>query len=316
MRHLVVPAVVLAAMAQRAYAGHRVPRPRSVEVIAMGIAARAAAPAPTVSLDPAASPDRGIRVHDLRRRWIEDQLEASYRADGVGPQSQTNDPLRDSGVSPVLGAGPTAIGRVSPVSAIVPPQWMASGAGFGMPPPFLSGCGGASYSPSGLLSLTGEERRRGYFAMMSSIACEFGVPVSLFDALIIRESQYQPEVYSPKLAYGLTQLMPDTARALGVNRYDPVENLRGGARYLRSQLDRFGQYHLALAAYNAGPGRVRGGQIPDIPETQAYVSNVIANWSRLNGWSAAPFGLNSAHAASVGADPDARRRRQVLLAIF
>jgi hypothetical protein len=68
-----------------------------------------------------------------------------------------------------------------------------------------------------------------------------------------------------------------------VNRYDVEQNLRGGARYLRQQLDRFGAYHLALAAYNAGPGRVRNGSVPRIVETQDYVSNVLLNWSRLTG---------------------------------
>src|SRR3546814_6079813 len=85
---------------------------------------------------------------------------------------------------------------------------------------------------------------------------------------------------SPKNAFGLTQLMPGTAASLGVNRYSVEDNLRGGARYLRQQLDRFGHYHLALAAYNAGPGRVRGGLVPRIAETQAYVDNVIMNWAR------------------------------------
>lgn len=58
---------------------------------------------------------------------------------------------------------------------------------------------------------------------------------------------------------------------------------RGGAKYLRQQLDRFGQVHLALAAYNAGPGRVRNGVLPRIAETQAYVDNVLLNWQRLAG---------------------------------
>ena len=65
--------------------------------------------------------------------------------------------------------------------------------------------------------------------------------------------------------------------------YSINENLRGGAKYLRQQLDRFGHYHLALAAYNAGPGRIRNGLVPQIPETQAYVDNVLLNWSRLSG---------------------------------
>jgi soluble lytic murein transglycosylase-like protein len=118
---------------------------------------------------------------------------------------------------------------------------------------------------------------------MANIACQYGIPVGLFDAMIIRESRYNAAIFSPKNAFGLTQLMPGTAAGLGVNRYDVEQNLRGGARYLREQLDRFGHYHLALAAYNAGPGRVRNGSVPRIAETQAYVSSILLNWSKLSG---------------------------------
>ena len=76
---------------------------------------------------------------------------------------------------------------------------------------------------------------------------------------------------------GLTQLMPGTARQLGVNQADPLANLVGGARYLRQLLDQFGgNVEKALAAYNAGPGRVRSaGGIPAIAETQNYVASIV-----------------------------------------
>jgi soluble lytic murein transglycosylase-like protein len=119
------------------------------------------------------------------------------------------------------------------------------------------------------------------YGMMSAVACEHGIPTGLFDAMIMRESGYNPVATSTANAYGLAQLMPGTAVGLGVDRYDPLQNMRGGARYLRQQLDRFGQVHLALAAYNAGPGRIRGGLVPRIIETQAYVTDIISNWSRL-----------------------------------
>ena len=81
-------------------------------------------------------------------------------------------------------------------------------------------------------------------------------------------------------AAGLGQLMPATARDLGVaNRFDPYANISGAARYLRQMLDRFGVVHLAVAAYNAGPGavsRVRG--IPLNGETPSYVRNVLTSW--------------------------------------
>ena len=146
---------------------------------------------------------------------------------------------------------------------------------------FVPGCGAAAYRPTGFLAGAAERRRAAYYGLMSSVACEQGIPVGLFDAMILRESGYDPAAVSPKQAFGFAQLMPGTAAALGVNRYDPLQNMRGGARYLRQQLDRFGRVELALAAYNAGPGRVRGGAIPGITETQAYVSSIIANWQRL-----------------------------------
>jgi len=125
-----------------------------------------------------------------------------------------------------------------------------------------------------------------YYAMMSNIACTYGIPTDLFDALIMQESRYRPDALSPKNAFGLTQLMPGTALQLGVDRYSIDGNLHGGARYLRQQLDRFGQYDLALAAYNAGPGRIRSGRMPGIAETRTYVGNVLSNWSRLSAMTA------------------------------
>ncbi len=104
-----------------------------------------------------------------------------------------------------------------------------------------------------------------------------GLDPKLLHALVVTESGYRPDAVSPVGAAGLTQLMPATALELGVrNRFDPVENLRGGADYLARQILRFGDLRLALAAYNAGPGRVaRLGRVPDIAETRAYVAAVI-----------------------------------------
>lgn len=101
--------------------------------------------------------------------------------------------------------------------------------------------------------------------------------ILLRDELVAHESAYRADARSPAGAGGLTQLMPGTASELGVaNRFDPVENLRGGADYLARQIRRFGDLRLALAAYNAGPARVaRLGRIPDIAETQSYVATVV-----------------------------------------
>lgn len=102
------------------------------------------------------------------------------------------------------------------------------------------------------------------------------IPPRVFIALIDAESGFDPNAISPKGAIGLTQLMPATANALGVDPHDPQDNLTGGARYLRQQYKRFGTWPLALAAYNAGPTRVaRLGRIPNISETNAFVARVM-----------------------------------------
>jgi soluble lytic murein transglycosylase-like protein len=109
---------------------------------------------------------------------------------------------------------------------------------------------------------------------------QYGLPTGLLDALVWTESRYNPFAVSPAGAAGLGQLMPGTARELGVaNRFEPVANIAGAARYLRQMLDKFGKVHLALAAYNAGPGAVeRAGGIPRNNETPAYVRDVLRHW--------------------------------------
>ncbi len=115
-------------------------------------------------------------------------------------------------------------------------------------------------------------------ALATSIAGEFGLDPKLFHALIRQESGFNPRAVSSAGAMGLTQLMPKTAKSLGVtDPFDPRQNLEGGARYLSQMLKQFGSRELALAAYNAGPGAVkRAGGIPPYPETQNYVRSILS----------------------------------------
>lgn len=123
-------------------------------------------------------------------------------------------------------------------------------------------------------------RRAAYLPHVYAAEAQYGLPTGLLDALIWTESRYNPLAVSGAGAAGLGQLMPKTARELGVaNRFDPRANLWAAARYLRQMLDKFGVVHLAVAAYNAGPGAVeRAGGIPLNGETPSYVRNVLSFW--------------------------------------
>lgn len=115
-----------------------------------------------------------------------------------------------------------------------------------------------------------------YLDVARRVARREGIPEDLFLRLVQQESGWNPRAVSHKGARGLAQLMPATARYLGVNPDDPAQNLDGGARYLREQYDRFRSWRLALAAYNAGPEAVeRHGGIPPYRETQGYVTAIL-----------------------------------------
>lgn len=285
---LVAASVICSAQAQ---AGSKTAPPaRSVQLITMGATGKpdaAASPQPAqgdVRAESASAPGApDFKVHDLSRRWVEFQMANRFLGEEASEVSGSDeDPFAHVGVAQPDGLSPP-IG-ISQASSIPVPLWMRGGPVFAAAAySYVPGCYTPGYRPAGFLASDAEMRRASYYGMMSNIACQYGIPVGLFDAMIIRESRYRPDAFSPKSAFGLTQLMPDTAVSLGVNRYSVEENLRGGAKYLRQQLDRFGHYHLALAAYNAGPGRVRNGLVPRIAETQAYVDNVLLNWSRLSG---------------------------------
>jgi len=112
---------------------------------------------------------------------------------------------------------------------------------------------------------------------VKAAAARQGLAPELLDAVARQESGYRASAVSRAGAVGVMQLMPATARALGVDPRDPVDNLNGGAAYLKAQLVRFdGRIDLALAAYNAGPEAVRRhGGVPPYRETRAYVAATL-----------------------------------------
>lgn len=115
-----------------------------------------------------------------------------------------------------------------------------------------------------------------YQEMARAAARRHSVPEDLFLRLVRTESNFRPAAVSSKGAIGLAQLMPGTARQLRVNPHDPSQNLDGGARYLSMQYRKFGDWRLALAAYNAGPGAVEKYKgVPPYSETQQYVKTIL-----------------------------------------
>lgn len=118
-------------------------------------------------------------------------------------------------------------------------------------------------------------------AIIQAAAKEHGIDPGLISAVIKQESNFRPGLTSSAGAQGYMQLMPGTAKELGVTDvWDAGQNINAGAKYLRQMLDRFGwDYRKALAAYNAGPGNVQKyGGIPPFKETQNYVNKVLGYW--------------------------------------
>lgn len=161
------------------------------------------------------------------------------------------------------------------------PVWVAGG-----PIPVTGVTTGAEFAPATAETAPVTEVQSGagpaqWQARVAELSAKYDVSPRLIEALVWQESRWNQRAVSHAGARGLAQLMPGTARDLGVNPHDPASNLEGGVRYLRMQLDAFdGNVEHALAAYNAGPKRViDAGGIPRIKETQGYVRAIIG---RLN----------------------------------
>lgn len=183
--------------------------------------------------------------------------------------------------------------EIAPTSSISVPLWMQTGvapaalytASLDVYPQMSSGtvsqCDAPMMKPRFDISRSAQRRRTELYPLVHEIACKHGVSPDLLDGLIVQESRYRPSALSHAGAIGLAQLMPGTAREIGVsNPWDIVQNINGGAKYLKTQLDRFGRIDLALAAYNSGPNRVaKILRVPRIRETQDYVFRIMQSLS-------------------------------------
>lgn len=126
--------------------------------------------------------------------------------------------------------------------------------------------------------------RRSFNEIIKEASAAYGIDESIIGAVIKQESSFNPQAKSSCGAMGLMQLMPETAKSLGVkDAYNPEENIMAGTKYLKQKLDEFnGSLPMALAAYNAGSGAVRKyAGIPPYKETQAYVNKIMKSIDQL-----------------------------------
>lgn len=192
------------------------------------------------------------------------------------------DSLALAGAALLLAAPGLALADVLEIGA-GGSTWVAGGPAVGLPATGEYAPAAADFAPAASAAhpvtvvpeTAGPEQ---WQARVAQLAAKYDVSPTLLEALVWQESRWRPGAVSSAGARGLAQLMPGTARQMGVNPNDPHANLEGGARYLRMQLDAFnGDVEKALAAYNAGPGRVQAaGGIPRIRETQNYVASIMA----------------------------------------
>lgn len=184
-----------------------------------------------------------------------------YVGDGKMIQApHTGDVVRISDIKRPI----TAIRRVIPDDA-------ASASGINATS--LAAATGRATTTGGSTGIAGAEP---YEQLFQAAGAKYGLNPRLLAAVAKAESNFDPSARSGAGAVGLMQFMPATAAGMGIDPTDPAQAIDGAAKYLRTQLDRFGSVDLALAAYNAGPGAVqRAGGIPPYAETRNYVTKIL-----------------------------------------
>lgn len=220
------------------------------------------------------------RINEIKSRMREIQSLTHKRPSGKAEKAGQAASVGTAGtVEPAASTGPRSIG---PLSA------GKSSTGTDTSLPFSELLRNASISlsnPGTESAALSDKTGVGLESIVTKAAESLGVEKNLIKAVIEQESGFHAEAVSPKGAQGLMQLMPSTAESLGVtDAFDPIQNVFGGTKYLRQMLDRYnGNLSLALAAYNAGPGRVDEAEgIPAITETQNYVTKVLANYRKFS----------------------------------